>query len=350
MMLAMIRRGAEHDGSASERRRHGRYALVALVAGAAGLALLGAALDRIGVGRLLDALSGVQPGWLAGACALMLAAVVLRGLSWLAVLRAALPEARIPIAPVLRATMIGVMASAALPARAGEPARAVVLARRLGRVRSSVSVLGGTILSQTLLNVAALLVLGAIVVVSTRLLGRPAVVLLGLAVPLGATVGVLASPATLDAAARRGPGWSRRIVGLLARELRHARRGLRVFVRARHAIAATTAQFAAWAIQVAACYAVLTALGLAHGTGLVAAAAVLVAVNVTAVVPVTPSNVGVFQATCVAVLSAFGVASARGLAYGIVLQGVEVIAAIAAGIPALIREGLTWRDLRSATT
>jgi phosphatidylinositol alpha-mannosyltransferase len=165
---------------------------------------------------------------------------------------------------------------------------------------------------------------------------------------MGAVVAVLASPATLEAAARRGPSWSRRIVGFLARELREVRRGLRVFVRARCAIVATSAQFAAWAIQVAACYAVLEALGLASTTGLLAAAAVLVAVNVTAVVPVTPSNVGVFQATCVAVLTAFGVASARGLAYGFVLQAVEVIAAIAAGIPALAREGLSWRELRRA--
>jgi hypothetical protein len=46
---------------------------------------------------------------------------------------------------------------------------------------------------------------------------------------------------------------------------------------------------------------------LARAVGLSGAAAILVAVNVTAVVPVTPSNVGLFQAACVAVLAAFGV-------------------------------------------
>ncbi len=52
----------------------------------------------------------------------------------------------------------------------------------------------------------------------------------------------------------------------------------------------------------------LVALGLDDRAGLGAAAAVLFAVNVTAVLPATPSNVGVFQAACVAVLTgAYGV-------------------------------------------
>lgn len=330
----------------AKRRPRARHLIVVALAGAAIVALVVLALERIGTARLVHALAGVRPSWLLASCGLMLAALVLRGLSWLEVVRAALPDARVAVAPVLRATMIGVMASTALPARAGEPARAVVLARHLGRVRSSVSVLGGTILSQALMNVAALALLTVIVVASTQVLGPPVAVLLALAVPLGVVVALVASPATLDAAARRGPAWSRRAVGHAGRELRKARRGLRVFIRVRHAVPATVTQFGAWAIQVAACYAVLKALGLAQPVGVLGAAAVLVAVNITAVVPVTPSNVGIFQAACVAVLAAFGVADARGLAYGILLQGVEVVAALAAGVPALAREGLSWREVR----
>src|SRR3954452_12508591 len=157
-------------------------AIVALSGGAAvGLAAL--AMSRLGFDRSVDALGGVQPGWLVLACTLMLVSLVLRGLAWLAVLRAALPDRRVRLAPVLRATMIGVMTSAALPARAGEPARALVLSRHLGRARSSVPVVAGTILSQTVLNIAALVALTAVVVASTRLLGSPVAVLVALAVP-----------------------------------------------------------------------------------------------------------------------------------------------------------------------
>jgi phosphatidylinositol alpha-mannosyltransferase len=67
---------------------------------------------------------------------------------------------------------------------------------------------------------------------------------------------------------------------------------------------------------------------------------VLFAVNVTAVLPATPSNLGVFQAACVAVLSgAYGVSSAEALGYGIMLQAVEIATAFVMGGPALLREG-----------
>jgi phosphatidylinositol alpha-mannosyltransferase len=88
------------------------------------------------------------------------------------------------------------------------------------------------------------------------------------------------------------------------------------------------------------------ALGLDHRAGVGAAAAVLFAVNVTAAVPATPSNIGVFQAACVAVLSAYGVDHTDALAYGIILQAVEVATAFALGMPALVGEGMSWKDMR----
>jgi phosphatidylinositol alpha-mannosyltransferase len=92
---------------------------------------------------------------------------------------------------------------------------------------------------------------------------------------------------------------------------------------------------------------VILALGLQHKAGLAAAAAILLAVNVSAILPATPSNVGVFQAACLVVLAAYGVGGGPGLAYGIILQAVEVLTALALGIPALLGEGLTWRDIRA---
>ena len=106
-------------------------------------------------------------------------------------------------------------------------------------------------------------------------------------------------------------------------------------------------QLGAWALQWLACWVLLAALGLDGRAGAGAAAAVLFAVNVTAVLPATPSNLGVFQAACVAVLSgAYGVSHADALAYGIILQAVEIATAVVMGTPALLKEGLSWRDVR----
>ena len=120
-----------------------------------------------------------------------------------------------------------------------------------------------------------------------------------------------------------------------------------VFARPREGAVAVGSQLCAWALQWIACYVLLVALGLDHKADLGAAAAVLFAVNVTAVVPVTPSNLGVFQAACVAVLAgAYHVGSADALGYGIVLQAVELTTAVVMGMPALVTEGLSWREVR----
>ena len=43
---------------------------------------------------------------------------------------------------------------------------------------------------------------------------------------------------------------------------------------------------------------------------------------------------------------AYGVSSADALGYGIVLQAVEIATAVVMGMPALLKEGLSWRDVR----
>jgi phosphatidylinositol alpha-mannosyltransferase len=108
-----------------------------------------------------------------------------------------------------------------------------------------------------------------------------------------------------------------------------------------------TAQLAAWGLQLLGAYTLLLALNLDSRADVAAAAAVLFAVNVTAVLPVTPSNVGVFQFAVITVLSGvYGVPTATALGYGIILQAVELVTAVVFGLPALIGEGLSWRDVR----
>jgi phosphatidylinositol alpha-mannosyltransferase len=100
------------------------------------------------------------------------------------------------------------------------------------------------------------------------------------------------------------------------------RSGLTVFARPREGAVAISMQLAAWAVQWISCYVLLVALGLDNKADLGAGRRVLFAVNVTAVLPVTPSNLGVFQAACVAVLTgAYGIRAADALGYGIIHPG-----------------------------
>jgi phosphatidylinositol alpha-mannosyltransferase len=246
--------------------------------------------------------------------------------------------------------MIGVMGSAVFPGRIGEPSRVLVLTRRLdGPSRRQLPVVAGTVFSQTLINLLALAILLAITFTSVPLLqGNLAGVLSALLVPLAIALLVVSGPRLLALASRSRSARLARAAGLGVGLLQLARQGLVVFARPRYGATAIFFQLLAWALQWLACYAVLLALGLQTHGGLVAAAAILLAVNLSAVLPATPSNVGVFQAACAVVLAAYGVSAGPGIAYGIILQAVEVVTALALGIPALLGEGLGWRDLRSA--
>jgi phosphatidyl-myo-inositol alpha-mannosyltransferase len=334
------------------RRRFARRRVGLLVAALLLAGIVAFALSRLGLHKIGHALVTARPGWVAAAFVLMGSSLVLRSISWHAVLRAALPETPIPWIPVTRALMIGVMGSAVVPGRVGEAARVVVVSRRLeGSNRRQIPVVAGTVFSQTLINLLALAILAGITFSSVPLLsGHPAGIATAIAVPLLICALVVTGPRLLERLRHARSERVARFAGTLAGLLADARRGLVVFARPRHGAVAVIAQLLAWALQWLACYMVVLALGLQHQAGLAAAAAVLLAVNVSAILPATPSNVGVFQAACLVVLAAYGVGGGAGLAYGIILQAVEVLTALALGVPALLGEGLTWRDIRAESS
>jgi phosphatidylinositol alpha-mannosyltransferase len=336
---------APGDGRKRAWRIVRRGAVLGGAVGGVGLAAL--ALQRIGIDSIGNALLNAKTFWVLAALALMCTSMLLRAESWHAILRAALPGVRVRRRDAARGIMIGVLMSATLPARLGEPSRALIVARRLGRVRERLPVVLGTIVSQTLLNIVALVILGSIMFATVGLFqGHESALVVATILPVVLLAIVLTAPALL----RRGkPSRFARVQQAAAKArgaMVQVRLGLKVFRRPKLGAWASFTQILAWTIQWFACYALLVALGLHGQAGLGAAAAVLFAVNVTAALPATPSNIGVFQAACVAVLAAYHVNHTDALAYGIILQAVEIATAFALGMPALVREGMSWKDLR----
>jgi phosphatidylinositol alpha-mannosyltransferase len=329
--------------------RHRTARRVGILAGVVALAvLLLYALSRLNLPRVGHALISASPGWLVLALALMMLSLVARSVSWYATLHAALPSERLRWAPIVRATMIGVMASAVFPGRIGEPTRVVVLSRRLqGPATRTIPVVAGTVFSQTLINLIALGILAAVTFSSVPLLhGHASALEAVIAVPVFVALFVLGVPPLLRVAQRSRSTRIRAGAIAFGGLLRLGRQGLVAFTRPRYGIPAVGAQLLAWALQWGSCYMVILALGLSSKATPVTAAAILLAVNVSAVLPATPSNVGVFQAACLVVLAAYGVGAGQALAYGIILQAIELLTALSLGVPALLREGMTWRDIR----
>jgi phosphatidyl-myo-inositol alpha-mannosyltransferase len=302
-------------------------------------------LQRIGVHNIVRSLVASSPAWVVAGLGVMCASMVLRANAWHAILRAALPGVRVRRSDALQGTFIGVLMSATLPARLGEPSRALIVARRLGRAREHLPTVLGSIVSQALLNVLALVVLAVVMFSTVDVFTRHKPLVVAAVAPIAVLAVVLLAPVLLGASGSR----SARIAALVDQvrgALVQVRQGLRAFRDPRLGSIAAASQFAAWALQWISCYILLAALGLDDIAGWGAAAAVLFAVNITAVIPATPSNLGVFQAACVAVLGAYGVGAADALAYGIILQAVEIATAVVMGAPALVKEGVSWRDVR----
>jgi phosphatidylinositol alpha-mannosyltransferase len=326
-----------------------RTALIA--SSLAGIALAYLALQKIGITNVAASLVASSPGLVAAGVGVMCASMFVRGIAWHAILKAA-PTWRVARRrDALQGTFIGVLMSATLPARLGEPSRALIVARRLGRARETLPVVLGTMVSQTLLNLLALAILGGVTLSSVSFAGNHTNALLAVALaPLALLIALLLFPVLVPrAAVSRSERLGRLLTNVRAALVR-VRAGLSVFRNPRQAGSATLLQLSAWGLQWLSCWLLLMALGLSGKAGFGAAAAVLFAVNVTAAVPATPANVGVFQVACVAVLAgAYHVGTADALAYGIVLQAVEVATAVIMGTPALVKEGLSWKEVRLRT-
>jgi phosphatidylinositol alpha-mannosyltransferase len=336
--------------------RRGRGWLGALIAVAILVGLVALAITKLDPRAIGHALAHVNVGWTLLALALMATAFLARAESWHAVLLAAIRSKRgadadleenLDRGTVTRALLIGMAGSSVAPGRLGEAARAWVVARRLGHPSRSFALVLGTVVSQVFLNLLALGILAVVAVLDSALAkGRVEAIVAAVVLPVTLIVVIFLAPPLLRRACSARWRACRKAAAWFEAQLVRGREGLVVFRMPLAAIHATGAQLAAWSLQLGSCYATILALGLQHHANLAAAAAVLLAVNLTAIVPLTPSNVGVFQAACIAVLHPFGVDASSALAYGLVLQGVEIFDALILGGPALLREGLQWSELR----
>jgi phosphatidylinositol alpha-mannosyltransferase len=254
---------------------------------------------KINTAQVGHALTHIRGGWVALAVVLLAGAFMARAESWFAAIRAALPDQRIGRPAVTRVLLIGMAGSTVAPGRLGEAARAWLIARRAGGGREALATVVGTLLAQTLLNILALAILAIVALAGSAIPGaHTEAIVVAAALPAGILIALIVAPKVLGADDSFRLGALARFAAWVRRQLTQVRRGLSVFRDPRTAMHSLSFQLGAWAMQWGACYAVILAFGLERRATIAAAAAVLLAVNVTAVLPVTPSNLGVFQAAC----------------------------------------------------
>jgi uncharacterized protein (TIRG00374 family) len=289
-------------------------------------------------GDVGEAFRAVQWQWLAAAVGLNLISVVARSLSWKTVIDQAVPAPHPRFLHVFSAFSIGMLANATLPGRVGELARVAVLTRHMPGLSRAWATLVGTVFAHRAFDFvpAAFLVVW---VIASAEIPHWAVTSLAILFTIGGAFLVIAfmSARHYQRSQIDGHESARRIVTM-------ARHGLGVM---RAPVAAATAigfQFIGWICQL---FAVWTAMkAFAIDVPLTAAGLVLVLMNMAAIIPLWPGNVGLLQVAIATPLVGYGVPYAQGFAFGLGLQVIEASVGIGFGLIFLGREGLSFAALK----
>src|SRR5205823_10601506 len=170
--------------------------------------------------------------------ALMCTAMFVRALSWHAILAAAPTWRRAKRRDAMQGTFIGVLMSSTLPVRLGEPSRALIVARRVGRARETLPIVLGTMVSQSLLNLLALGLLGIGILSSVDPLdGHHGALVIAALAPVAGLAVLLCGPALVPSTAVSRAARAAALRATLRSSLARLRDGLALFRRPR---AATT--------------------------------------------------------------------------------------------------------------
>ncbi len=293
---------------------------------------------QVDLGPVGTAFAFVTWKWVVLAVLVNLASVVVRSFAWKIVVDHALPPPPPRHRSVFAAFCIGLLGNATLPGRVGEIARVIVLTSRMQRRRGTWATVMGTVFTHRLLDVVVASGLVVFVVYAARIpsWARPT-----LAIALGIGLGLLAAGLLL---ARRQNRLSLEGLGRVRRLLRMARDGLTVLKRPAPAVAALCFQVLGWLAQLVAVWVAFRAFDI--DASLVAAALVLVIMNLVYVFPLWPGNVGLMQAAIALSLLPYGVGYGRGFAYGVGVQAIEASVGIVLGLLFLAREGFSFAMLR----
>jgi uncharacterized membrane protein YbhN (UPF0104 family) len=317
------------------RNRWVRIGAVVAAMAAAGAAVYFGGPDWSDVG---DAFRAVEWEWLVVAIGLNLASVVARALAWATVIDEAVPPPHPRFMHVFSAFSIGLLANATMPGRVGELARVAVLTRHMPRLSGAWATLVGTVFAHRAFDVipAAMLVVWVLLAAELPHWAGPSLAIVfsvgGILLLLAFLLARHHDRTQLDSADAARRLWTM------------ARQGLGVMHRPAAAAAAIVFQLIGWLCQLFAVWATMKAFSI--DIELAAAGLVLVLMNMAAIIPLWPGNVGLLQVAIAAPLVGYGVSYAQGFAFGLGLQIVEASVGIGFGLVFLGREGLSYAALR----
>jgi uncharacterized membrane protein YbhN (UPF0104 family) len=239
------------------------------------------------------------------------------------------PMQRIPRWTLFQYNMAGCAATNVLPARSGQAVRVLLVRRHGVPVAGAIS----TVVLEEILNASTLAMIALPLPFLLHLAHRTTVVLAVVGVGAFIALGILVFIARTGRT--RPDGLWRRFAD-----------GVALLTDARAAAVVVAQTVCLWLLDVAQIALLMAALGMP--ANLAGAALVLLFVNLTNAVPVTPGQVGLFEAGATAACLAVGATAEQGVALGVLYHLMQVIPETAFGAVVLARVSLARGEWAAA--
>ena len=282
--------------------------------------------------------------WLVPAAAISLLLMVFRAWRWQLVLQ---PLERIGLGRLWVVCAVAYMAINVLPVRLGEVVRPWLLSRR--STVSFSNVIGTLVVEKTMDSICIVfyILLGLLTATELPAWVRRGALFPAAAAALLATTVVLVwwkgEPFVQRAIARFLP---ERFEAALMRITRAIIDGMRVLPNPRLLAAVFVVSLALWFLPILSSYIMLVAFGFEVPFN--AALIVFIFIGFGTALPNAPGMIGTYQYACILALELFGIDKADALAYGLVLNALQLLSIVAQGAVALPLAGVTVADFGRA--
>jgi len=312
-----------------QKRAH--YAAIAVT-----VMLLAVILVRVDLAKLAHSFHGIIGSWVAGVFFLNVLNTWVEAFRWRLILSSVKRETR--TLNTFGAMLVGVVGNTILPLRLGEGARAYFLARR---ERISVASSLGTVMLDRIMDVTVFLIM----VVLTGFFFKFSALIRRTEIVAAAAVG--AAIVILAILVRFGPQLRLRFVGKaggrLFERIHRFTLGLASLKKAGVLVPASILSAFSWGLRLLMIAAMFRAFRFDLPS--IAAAVVLIFVNLGIAAVSTPANLGGFELSILAALSLFGADTERALSCAIVFHAVEVVPMVLMGLAALSLSGMRSKEI-----
>jgi uncharacterized protein (TIRG00374 family) len=301
------------------------------------------AFRHVPLADLGAALSRFDWWWLIPAFAISLTLQVFRAWRWQLELR---PLARIRLGRLWVVTSVAYMAINLLPARLGEVVRPWLLSRRAPVTMSNV--VGNLVIEKTMDSIVIVFYILVGVLTTPNLpawVRRGAVVPAVAAAVLAGLVALLwwkGEPFVDRSIVRHLP---ERVGAILKRVLRALLDGMRILPDGRLLGTVFLVSLALWFLPILSSYVVIRAFG--FDVPFSAAVIVFIFIGFGTALPNAPGMIGTYQYACQLALGLFSVDATSALAYGLVLNAIQLLSLVAQGLVALPLAEVSVDDFRS---